>query len=414
MKNTELKAIIKKQWDASTKKKNSKKVLLHEPTFNYKEIYEATKCLISTNVTMGKKVIDFEKNYNSLFSFRNSISCNSGSSANLLAVSAIINPDYENRLKQGDEVIVPALSWSTTIWPLIQCNLTPVFVDIDRETLNIDVNEIKKAITKKTKAIMLVHVYGNPCNMDEILKICKNYNLTLIEDCCESMGATYKKKSVGHFGTLGTFSFYFSHHITTIEGGMVVSKDDRLSELLRILRAHGWIREVKNKERYQQKDIDNKFLFVNLGYNLRLNEVQASIGNVQLKKFHSILKKRKKVAERWLEILKPFENQILFQKELKNAEHSWFGFCMSLKQIKKNQLNDFRNFLTKNGIENRPIICGNMVKQPALKKFRHRFIGELSNSNYVMNNSFSIGCHQDVTTDSQHFVYKLFKNYFGK
>ena len=196
MKNTELKAIIKKQWDANTKKKNSKKVLLHEPTFNYKEIYEATKCLISTNVTMGKKVIDFEKNYNSLFSFRNSISCNSGSSANLLAVSAIINPDYENRLKQGDEVIVPALSWSTTIWPLIQCNLTPVFVDIDRETLNIDVNEIKKAITKKTKAIMLVHVYGNPCNMDEILKICKNYNLTLIEDCCESMGATYKKEKL--------------------------------------------------------------------------------------------------------------------------------------------------------------------------------------------------------------------------
>lgn len=406
--------LIKKEWDClNNKNKDLRKVLLHEPTFNHKEIVEVVKCMLSTNVTMGKRVLNFEEDFGNNFNFLNSISCNSGSSANLLAISAITNPEFRGNLRAGDEVIVPALSWSTTVWPIIQCGLVPVFVDVDLNTLNIIPNEIKKAITKKTKAVMPVHVYGNPCSMSEISKICKDNDLLLIEDCCESMGAKYKNKSVGSFGDIASFSFYFSHHITTIEGGMVTSSNNDLSELIRILRAHGWIREMKNKEDFKKtfQEIDEKFLFVNVGYNLRLNELQAAIGNTQLKKFNSILDKRKTVAKRWLDILSKFKHIFSFQTVTDNSEHSWFGFCLTLKKDSKLDIKDFRNYLSINGIENRPIICGNVAKQPAMKHYKHRVVGQLNNSNYIMNNSFSIGCHQSIKHKSQKYTFDIFKQY---
>lgn len=413
---TNLEKLIQQEWDFLNKDKNNfKKVLLHEPTFNHQEILAVVKCMLSTNVTMGKRVLSFENGFCKKFNFLNSVTCNSGSSANLLAISTLTNPELKSHLKKGDEVIVPALSWSTTIWPIIQCGLVPVFVDIDRNTLNINPIQIKKAITKKTKAIMPVHVYGNPCEMSEITKICKDYNLYLIEDCCESMGAKYKNKSVGSFGEIGTFSFYFSHHITTIEGGVAVSNSDNFSELMRILRAHGWIRELKKREKFRKKykEIDEKFLFVNVGYNLRLNELQAAIGNIQLKKFNGILKKRKTVANRWANILSEFKDIFSFQEVTENADHSWFGFCLTLKNPEKQKIRKFRKFLSENGIENRPIICGNVAKQPAIKNYKHRVIGTLENSNYVMNNSFSIGCHQNISYESQKYAFKVFKKFLS-
>ena len=262
------------------------KIKLHEPTFGPDEVMAMVEVMLSTQVTMGKKVLQFENDIAKYFHVSEAVTNNSGSSANLLAISALVNKMTPDNLSPGDEVIVPALSWSTTVWPLIQNSLIPVFVDIDPETLNIEPIDIENAISNKTKAVMIVPVYGNPCNMDSILEICNRRNLQLIEDNCESLGAYYNDKPLGSFGRVSTYSFYFSHHISTLEGGVCISQDFELAEVMRIIRAHGWIREVQNQKKYLDKypEIDPKFLFVNLGYNLRLTEVQGAMGSVQLPK----------------------------------------------------------------------------------------------------------------------------------
>lgn len=400
----------------NSKKKTKKSIIkLHEPTFSHEEVNAAIKCLLSTNVTMGPINKNFEKKYASKFNYKYCLTTNSGSSANLLALSAICNPEYQNNLKPGDEVIVPALSWSTTVWPLVQMGLVPVLVDIDLNTLNIDPLEMKKAISKKTKAVMIVHVYGNPCDMDQITKICKQNNLLLIEDSCESMGATYNNKPVGSFGKIGTFSFYFSHHITTLEGGCVVTKDKNLNELMTILRAHGWVRELENQKKYIQKhkDIDKKFLFVNSGYNLRITDVQASIGIEQLKKFNQFYKTRSRNAKKLQKFIDSNIECLSYQKQTQNSSSSNFGFPLIIKRGHKVKLNKFRNFLFKKNIETRPIICGNIAKQPAMKLYKHRVHGKLDNSTYVMNNGIAIPNHQHINDECINRMKKVISDFFN-
>ncbi len=407
---------IKKNLDKIYNKNNSiktNKIKLHESTFGSEEVFKIVETLVSGNVTMGKKVLKFEEDLKKYFSIKNAITNNSGSSANLLAISALCNHLTTNRLKAGDEVIVPALSWSTTIWPLIQNNLVPVFVDIDPLTLNIDPNEIVKAINKKTKAIMIVPVYGNPCDMDKIMSICKKYNLQLIEDTCESLGAKYKGRFLGTFGRVSSYSFYFSHHITTLEGGVTLTKDNDLAEVMRMLRAHGWLREVKNPKKYIDKKniIDKRFLFPNIGYNLRLTEIQGSMGSVQLKKLKKFVENRRKNALLLKKGLMKFANHISFQNETKNSEHSYFGFPIIILN-NKIKVNDIRTFLEHNNIETRPIICGNITKQPALKHYKHKIIGNLKNSTKVMYDGFAIACHQSLNKESINYIIRKFNDYF--
>ena len=198
---------------------------------------------------MGKQVESFEKKICDKFGFRYAVSSNSGSSANLLMISALMSNLYSKRLKKNDEIIVPALAWSTSIFPLTQYGLKPVFVDCDLKTMNIDIDQVKKAISKKTKGILTIPIYGNPCEMNELTKICKKKGLVLLEDTCESMGAKYKNKFLGGFGLASSFSFYFSHHITCLEGGVTVTNDYELAEIMKIIRSHGWIRNVKEMDK---------------------------------------------------------------------------------------------------------------------------------------------------------------------
>ena len=265
-------------------------VRLHEPTFNADEIIAFTNQMLTTKVTMGEKVTEFEKKYCDKYGYKHGVSNNSGSSANLLMLSVLTSKLTKNNLIKGDEIILPALTWSTTVWPVIQMGLVPVYVDCNLQTFNMDTNKIEEAISDKTKAIFSVPIYGNPCEMDDILSICKKYNLILIEDCCESMGAKYKDKYVGSFGRVASFSFYYSHHITTLEGGICVTDDHDLSEMMRIKRAHGWVRQVENKDKWTTlyKDFDPKFLFVNDGYNLRITEPQAAMGILQIDKIDNL------------------------------------------------------------------------------------------------------------------------------
>lgn len=344
------------------------KIKLHEPSFGEDEIQAAVDVMRSTKVTSGEKVKEFE----SLFG-PHAVMVNSGSSANLLAIAALCNPLTPNRLCPGDEVIVSALSWSTTIWPLVQYGLVPVIVDIDPNTLNIDPDEIRKAIGPRTRAIMPVHVYGNPCDMWEI----NRFGYYIIEDCCESLGA-----NVGD-SAFNTYSFYFSHHITTLEGGMVTCQTTEHADMLRTLRAHGWTREQVNRKHYE--GIDDKFLFVNAGYNLRASEVNAAIGLVQYPKLEKFVANRRKTAERLKKIFE--KSSVSVQKD--NGS-SWFGFPIVTAT-------PLREHFDKCGIETRPIICGNIARQPGMKLWPHRIVGDLAYADKVMKYGFAIPCHQDMT-----------------
>ena len=368
-------------------------IKLHEPTFDEEEVAAAVAVLRSKNVTQGEKVKEFEKAF---WLQGHAVACNSGSSANLMAISAL---KAAGRLKDGDEVIVSALSWSTTVFPLIQHNLVPVIVDCEPDTLNMDMKQADKAMSAKTRAIMPVHVYGNPCDMTALYNLSIFYDLVVIEDCCESMGAEYDGVPVGTNADVATFSFYFSHHITTLEGGMVVTKNPGTADMLRIQRSHGWLRD---SDREVPDGMDRKFCFVELGYNFRLTEVQAAIGLCQLPKLDDIIVRRRAAHSAYVKALSHIP-YLRFQKETENGKSSCFGFSIMLDAAPFT-VKELRHYLESRGIETRPIICGNIARQPVMNKYEHRVFGDLRNATDVMVNGFSIGVHQDVMQSDVEYV----------
>ena len=260
---------------------------LVDVNYDNAEILSCIETLLSGQLTMGKRVKEFEEIFASKVGAKYAVFCNSGSSANLLALSAVTNPVYGQRLNVGDCVAVPAVCWSTSLWPIIQTGLTPVLIDVDPLTLNIDVDAFEKAIVEKNiKGLVLVHTLGNSTNLSSLLEVIEKNKIVLIEDTCESLGSTYNNRWLGTLGDFGTYSFYFSHHMTTIEGGMVVTNSEANYDLLKVLRAHGWSREQSNKTELEAENphIDPRFLFVNVGYNLRPMEIQAAFGIEQIKR----------------------------------------------------------------------------------------------------------------------------------
>jgi CDP-6-deoxy-D-xylo-4-hexulose-3-dehydrase len=407
--NSSLKKAVSAAWKKTAPKPFDPRkpvVKLHEATYDDEEIWEVLQCLLKTEVTMGPKVKKFEQEFAKRFKHGHAVMVNSGSSANLLAIAGLANEITENRLKPGDEVIVPALCWSTTVWPLLQHQLVPVIVDPDPKTLNIDLNEVAKAIGPKTRAIMPVPIYGNPCDMDALLEIAQKNNLQLIEDSCESLGATYKGRHVGSFGRVGTFSFYYSHHITTLEGGMVVTDDFELAETMRALRAHGWTREMDKPKKHldANPEIFPKFLFVNIGYNLRATEPQAAMGSRQLRKLDRFIKVRAGNARHWLKALAPLADVFDFVSVTPNAVSSWFGFPMRVKPGAPFTQRELIEHLQSKGIEMRPLNAGNIAVQPAIKRYPHRVIGELPNANTIMKNGFTFGNHQHVDAKARDYI----------
>ncbi len=372
-------------------------------------------------MTMGAVTKKFEAAFSKYLGVKHAIYVNSGSSANLLAFSAIqdndklIKPKTTKKfISQGDEIIVPAVSWSTSIWPICQIGAIPVFVDSEADTLQMKVESIRNAITKKTKAICLVHVLGNAGYIKEIKKICSEKNLWLIEDTCESLGVKKHNKYLGTFGDMGTYSFYFSHHITTVEGGMIVTNDDYLANKIKSLRSHGWTRDMENVNKYKKyfKDFDPRFLFVNVGYNLRSTDLNAAIGLVQLKKLKKFNKRRHDIGINWNQAFSDLKNKKIIQpmEITKNTEPSWFGFPILCKTQKiRDKLGEH---LEKKGIETRPIICGNMVKQPGIKNIKHRVAGNLRGANKIMNLGIFWGSSPDMTKKEVNYVIKVVKDFF--
>jgi CDP-6-deoxy-D-xylo-4-hexulose-3-dehydrase len=381
--------------------KNSKyRYPLLNVAFTKKDIFEGIKNLMSTQITMSKKTLEFEKYFTKYFKSKHAIMTNSGSSANLLAAALICNPRYKKQLKRGDEILVPSVCWPTSIWPFVLFGLKPKFKDIDIDNLCISLDLIKKNITKKTKAIVIINVLGQSPNMIELAKYIKKKKLILIEDNCESLGSTYKKKFLGTYGDFGTFSFYFSHQITSGEGGMIVCKDKRDEEILKTLRSHGWARNINLNKKFRKKykDIDNRFMFINSGFNLRPLDLQAAIAKSQLLNFKKIQKirnlNRKKIINNTIKN-KNYRQQIHFiinkDKYLKPA---WFGIPILINPKFLNKKKIYLKYLDKLGIETRPIISGNFLRQPAAKLYNFdKYARKFKNANHIHDCGFFIGLH---------------------
>jgi CDP-6-deoxy-D-xylo-4-hexulose-3-dehydrase len=391
------------------------KIPLNVPSFGHEEIVEALHSML-TRVTMGDKVRLFEEMFADYIGMKHAIMVNSGSSANLIALSLLTNPLTEGKISSQHEIIVPAVTWSTTIFPIINVGATPVLVDIDLESFNISTDQIENALSNKTRAIMPVHLLGNPCCMDRISEIARENDLFVVEDCCEAHGAEFNGKKAGSFGDMSAFSFFFSHHITTIEGGMVLVNDDEYSDIAKSLRAHGWIRERSDGEKIATKhpDIDKRFLFANIGFNLRPTEIQGAFGIHQLNKLEKFIEIRRDNARYLTKQLNDLSDYLLLPEEHAGSRHVWFGYPLTVKENAPFTRADLVTFLEQKGVETRPIMAGNLAEQPALKLFRHRIVGELKNARTVMRNSFFFGNHQGVGKVEREYIVTCIEEFIAK
>ena len=379
-------------------KKSLKNIYPLSPdSFSNEDIIKGIEILLTKKITMSEITKKFEKEFAKFIGSKYALMVNSGSSANLLATFALINPLKRNKLNRGDECLIPSLCWSTSLWPIVQAGLIPKFVDIDPKTLNISISDLKNKISKKTKAIMSVHVLGNSTNMNELMKIVKKNKLYLIEDTCESLGSTFNNRYLGNFGDFGTFSFYYSHQITAGEGGMLICNDKTNYEIIHSLRAHGWDRGLKNNK--------NNFNFINSGFNLRPLEISAAIGFNQFKRLNKFKKirfnNRIKIINK-LKNSKKWKEQFTFINPIKNLNPSWFGLPILINSKYKKKKNKFLNFLNKNGIETRPIISGNFLNQPSIKLYKLNKNKKLfKGSQNVEDRGFFIGIHVDPISNKK-------------
>lgn len=370
-----------------------KKFQLAATTWDNEE-YKAMQRVIQSGIfTMGRNVEKFERDFGRYINSRHCVMVNSGSSANLIMVAALFYKQ-DSPLKRGDEVIVPAVSWSTTYFPLYQYGLKLKFVDIDMETLNFDLDQLSQVISDRTRLIMAVNLLGNPNDFPKIEKLIKNKQIYLIEDNCESMGASIDGKKTGTFGVMGSFSSFFSHHMSTMEGGMIVTNDDELYHILLSLRAHGWTRNLPSNNYVCDKNEDDAFMemfrFVLPGYNVRPLELEGAIGVEQVKKLPRFIKQRQLNGRQFSEVMRG-HTDFLVQKEV--GASSWFGFSLVIRPESKLTRTDLIKILDDLGFETRPIVAGNFAKSSVINYFDYEIPFSLKNADYVDKNGLFIGNH---------------------
>ena len=368
----------------------------------------------------------FETELAKFLGVNHAITTNSGSSANLLALSALTSPKLlERQLKPGDEVITVAAGFPTTVNPIIQNNLVPVFVDVEIPTYNIQAEQLVDALSPKTRAIMLAHTLGNPFNLDLVTAFAKTHNLWLIEDCCDALGSEYKGKKVGTFGDIGTLSFYPAHHITMGEGGAVFTNSSELRVLIESYRDWGrdcYCEPGKDNtcgKRFHWKlgglpaGYDHKYTYSHLGYNLKITDIQAACGLSQLRRVDQFIEKRRRnfsYLSRKLETLTEF---VILPEPTDNSNPSWFGFPITLRDSAGTSRRDFLEYLDQNKIGTRLVFAGNITKQPYFKNIEHRIVGALENTDIVMNQAFWIGVYPGLTTEMLDYVVETMEGYFG-
>ena len=359
-------------------------------TWDNKEIEAIQRVIDSDIFSMSKCVEKYESEFASYFGSKFAVMTSSGSTANLIMTAALFFRK-ENRLQRGDEIIVPAVSWSTTYFPLQQYGLKVKFVDIDLETLNYDLAALEEAISDSTKAVMVVNLLGNPNDFNEISRIIGNRDILVLEDNCESMGALYHGKQCGTFGLMGSFSSFFSHHIATMEGGMVVTNDEECYHLLLALRAHGWTRNLPKYNKVTDKSdnwFEESFRFVIPGYNVRPLEMSGAIGSEQLKKLPGFIHQRRKNAGLFVDVFKNDE-RFFIQKEI--GASSWFGFSLIIKESSGLKRSEVLRKLEDSNIEYRPIVTGDFTKSESLKFFNYEIHKTMINAQQLDKNGFFVG-----------------------
>lgn len=368
-----------------------------------KEEYEALQRVIASgSFTMGAQVAQFERDFAAYIGSKHCVMVNSGSSANLLMVAALFYTKNQGiKLKRGDEVIVPAVSWSTTYYPLYQYGLKIKFVDIDLHTLNYDLDQLKSAITDETRAIMVVNLLGNPNDFAAINQMIAGRDIVVIEDNCESMGATFQGRSAGTFGAMGSFSSFFSHHISTMEGGLIVTDDEELYQILLSLRAHGWTRNLPKHNlvcgEKSDDPFEESFRFVLPGYNVRPLELEGALGIEQVKRLPGLIRERQANGKLFQDAMSNHPD-VLIQQEI--GESSWFGFSLVIRPGRALTRRQLVARLDELGFECRPIVAGNFAKNEVVRYFDSVVHGDLGNADHIDQNGVFVGNHHYPIADA--------------
>jgi CDP-4-dehydro-6-deoxyglucose reductase, E1 len=377
-------------------------------------------------LTTGRYAEEFEAKFANYMQRKSCMLVNSGSSANLIALSALTSPLLKNkRLKRGDEVLTVAAGFPTTVNPAVQHGLVPVFVDVELDTFNVKVSAIENALSDKTKAIMLAHTLGNTFDLDAVKAIADKHGLFLVEDCCDAVGSTYDGKMVGTFGDLATTSFYPAHHITMGEGGSVLTSNPLLKRIATSMRDWGRDcycdpgcdntcgRRFKGQYGDLPQGYDHKYVYSHVGYNLKVTDMQAAVGVAQLKKLPLFVEMRKANFKKLYAGLKQYEEYLILPEATPKSDPSWFGFPFNVRENDKFTRTNLAEFLEDHKILTRQLFAGNLIKQPAYKDVEYRVSGDLTNTDYIMRNTIFIGVYPGIDDVRMNYVLSVFDKFFN-
>lgn len=397
--------------------------------FDEREMKAMVEAVLDFWLTLGPYADEFEEKLKSFLGVSEAILVNSGSSANLLAVSTLCSRELEDHLKPGDEVITPAVTFPTTVAPIIQNNLVPVLVDCELGTYNIDPAMLEDSVSDRTRAIFVLHNLGNPCDMGAIMDFARKHRLFVIEDVCDALGSRYNGQCVGTFGELATLSFYPAHHITTGEGGAVVANHERLARVARSIRDWGRACYCTHRttsplgacgKRFDFEipgmpgTYDHRYIYTNVGYNLRPTDVQAALGAVQMDKLSEFIEARQRNFRRLHAGLKDFEEFLILPSWKPEAEAAWFAYPITVRETAPFSRKELVMWLEEGLVQTRFLFAGNILRQPGYRDIPHRIAGQLVNSDLVMRNSFFIGVYPGLREKHIDYVLDRFRKFFAR